>query len=74
MSSSIVKLYGKRRPTKKQTERRKWVDTFTHLFDRPPTLGEIGAKFGISKVSAWETMQRLEKNTDCCPMCGRNYK
>ena len=73
MSSSIVKLYGIRPPTKKQVERQKWVARFTAKNQRPPTYKEIATRFNISIPTAWETMQRVEKNTKACHTCGRDY-
>jgi len=73
MSSSIVKLFGARAPTKRQKEVQKWVAGFTTKNKRPPILREIADRFNITKATAWETMQRIEKNTKACYKCGRDF-
>ena len=73
MSSSIVRLYGKRAPTKKQIDRAVWVRKFTQKKNRPPNLSEVAKRFKISIPTAWETMQRINKNDGTCPMCGARF-
>lgn len=71
MSSSInIRLSGKTKPTKKQVERGVWVKNFLDKNKRHPTLKETSDRFHISIPTCWETLQRLNKNTDTCAYCG----